>query len=244
MAQRISGRFLGAFTILAFVLPLSMAAGCKLFNKEKKQFGEDCTADTDCDSAECATYGSVCTKACTYDKDCGSGLVCRAREGGKSGDACAKPTGNATGQTCNTPAECQSGNCLHKTGQSDQPGICSNHCVSGDDCPAGFKICVALDDSNGTKFCIPGDPAAAITATADAPKFYAPRPVMTTTRTTGTTTTTTTTTAVASSTAQTPNLHGTSTAVASSTPSTTPTAKPTTSTRPGIVLKPVLTPKK
>src|SRR5262245_43617316 len=159
MAQRNTGRVLGALAMLAVFLPLSTMAGCKLFNKDKKQFGEDCQSDMDCDSMECATYGSVCTKTCAYDKDCGTGYVCRARDG-KPGDACAKPTGNPNGQTCNNAAECQSGNCLKPVGQQDATGFCSTHCATADECPAGYKMCQSISDSGQTMFCLPGDPSA------------------------------------------------------------------------------------
>jgi hypothetical protein len=200
MAQRNPGRFIGALAALAVFLPLMTAAGCKLFNKEKKPFGEDCQSDMDCESLECATYGSVCTKACTYDRECGSGFVCRARDGGRAGDACAKPTGVPNGQACNNAAECQSGNCLKPVGQNDALGFCSTHCETDADCPENHKLCMSISDSGQIKFCLPGGGGSANIGGNEPPKFVAPRPVGTvrppTTATTTTTTSTTTSVAV------------------------------------------------
>lgn len=235
---------IAAIFVWALVLPLFGAAGCKLLKPDtKKQFGEECTQDADCESTECATYGSVCTKNCTYDKECGGGYVCRARDG-KPGDACAKPTGNAVGQTCQTASECQNGYCLKPVGQADSLGFCSGHCETSDDCPANYKICLGISDSGNLKMCLPGDPAAA--GTVEPPKFVAPRPVVTVTRTVSTITTTTTTTPTPTTSATGHPLgpvtssSATSTAptTTSSATRTTTTTKTPTKTGPKIIIKP------
>ena len=252
MAQRKTGRILGALALLAVLLPLSSLAGCKLLNREKKQFGEDCTTDTDCDSLECATYGSVCTKTCVYDKECGSGYVCRARDG-KPGDACSKPTGNPTGSVCQGASECQSGNCLKPVGQSDGAGFCSGHCETEADCPENYKFCHSISDSGAVGFCLPGGGGSTNIPgnQPEAPKFVAPRPVATRTITTTSSTTTTTTTPTPTQTATgnflLPNPSGTAstkpvtsaTATATSTATSKPTASSTSTVkRPPIILKP------
>lgn len=236
MAQRNTGRFIGALAALAVFLPLMTAAGCKLFNKEKKPFGEDCQSDEDCESLECATYGSVCTKACTYDRECGGGFVCRARDG-RPGDACAKPTGVANGQSCNNPSECQSGNCLKPVGQADAAGFCSVHCEAETDCPDGFKLCLSISDSGQTKFCLPGGGGSANIPGTEPPKFVAPRPVATVkVPTTATATATATATVAAKPTSQPVITTAVPTATATAAPTTTasattqPTATATAST--------------
>ncbi|MFO0592129.1 MAG: hypothetical protein U0441_31590 [Polyangiaceae bacterium] len=248
MAPRNPGRIFGALTLLAVLLPLTTVAGCKLFNRSKKQFGEDCTTDLDCDSMECATYGSICTKTCVFDKECGSGYVCRARDG-KPGDACAKPTGNATGQNCTNASECATGNCLKPVGSdASTVGFCSAHCQTDADCPENFKVCHDISDSGGVGFCLPGGGSVAIPgSTASAiPVYVAPRPVTTAkTTTTSTTTTTTTTTPVPVPTGNFLHPNGTATATTTAAPTATATATtkatatPTaTGKRPTIILKP------
>jgi hypothetical protein len=237
MAQRHTGRYIGALATLAVLLPLATMAGCKLFDKEKKAFGEDCQSDTDCDSLECATYGSVCTKPCTYDRECGGGFVCRARDGGRPGDACAKPTGVPNFQACNNPAECQSGNCLKPVGQSDATGFCSTHCETETDCPEGHKLCMSISDSGQVKFCLPGGGGSAnIPGGPETPKFVAPRPVGTYKPPATTTTTTTTTTAAASvkptSSSPGPVLTAGQPSATATVAATAPTASATTTTKP------------
>jgi hypothetical protein len=239
MAQRKTGRFFGALAALALFVPLVTAAGCNLFNKEKKAFGEDCQSDTDCDTLECATYGSVCTKPCTYDRECGSGFVCRARDG-RPGDACAKPTGVPNGQACNNAAECQSGNCLKPVGQGDATGFCSIHCESDAECPESYKLCMSISDSGATKFCLPGGGGSAnIPGGPEQPKFVAPRPVSTVkVPTTATTTAVTATATVAAQPAGTNTgpilVHPTATATSTATaaPTTTAAATATATTKP------------
>ncbi len=255
MAQRNTGRVIGALALLAVFLPLMTASGCKLFNRQKKQFGEDCTTDLDCDSMECATYGSVCTKTCVFDKECGGGYVCRARDG-KPGDACAKPTGNPTGSSCNNASECQTGNCLKPVGQSDGVGFCSAHCQTEADCPDSYKFCHEISDSGSVGFCLPGGGGSAAIpgATADAPRYVAPRPVTTAVKTVTTTTTTTTvptaTAPLASGNFLFPSAKPSATATAAptatATATPTATAKPTatatstgTTKRPPLILNPI-----
>jgi len=131
--------------------------GCKLLKKEKKAFGETCTVDTDCDSLHCSTFGNVCSKTCTYDKDCGGDMVCRGAGEEGAMNLCAKPLGNPPNGGCMTGNDCQHGWCLKKTGEANEPGICSKYCQGADDCPAGMKICATISDSGLLKFCLPGD---------------------------------------------------------------------------------------
>ncbi len=255
MAQRNTGRVFGALALLAVFLPLSTLAGCKLLNREKKAFGEDCTTDLDCEGMECATYGSVCTKTCVFDKECGSGYVCRARDG-KPGDACAKPTGNPLGQSCNNPSECQSGNCLKPVGQGDAVGFCSAHCETEADCPESYKFCHSISDSGSVGFCLPGGSGGTEIPGATArPIFVAPRPVATVTKTISTITTTTTLTVPTATAPQPtgnflfPSANPTATAAPTTTATSAPTTKPTstataaptntTTKRPPLIIKPI-----
>src|SRR5215471_9172944 len=69
-------------------LTVGSLAGCNLLKPKKKgAFNEACQNDIDCESMSCSPYGSICTKDCTYDKDCGGDLVCRAKDIG-TGDYC------------------------------------------------------------------------------------------------------------------------------------------------------------
>jgi hypothetical protein len=154
------------------VLVMASAAGCDLLkSKSKKPFGEECATDADCESLECATYGSICTKSCTYDKDCGGSYVCRAKDVG-SGNQCSKPSGAAPNGACNSSQECQHGICLKKEGQTEVAGVCSKYCEAVGDCPAGMQICDAISGGS-IKMCIPGDATA---PAAERPVFVAPKP--------------------------------------------------------------------
>jgi len=156
-------------------------AGCGLLKggseEEKKGFGQECAKDTDCGSAECAAYGSICTKGCTYDRECGEGLVCRAKDTG-TGMQCSKPAGSKVGATCRTATECDHGFCLKKANAPDDPGFCSSTCQGPGDCPDGYKLCDSISDSGSTKMCIIGDDKIPI---GERPQFTAPRPVVGTT---------------------------------------------------------------
>lgn len=174
--QRLSAR-IGALSVMtALVALFSVGSGCDMLKgkAEKKAFAEACAQAADCESGECATYGSICTKSCTFDKDCGSGLVCRAKDTG-NGNECSKPYGIAPGPaaTCNQPSECQHAQCLKKSGDTTASGICSKYCQDASECPDGMKICEAISDSGALKFCLPGDPAA---PPAEKPKFVVPKP--------------------------------------------------------------------
>lgn len=170
-----------AWAMLGFFgVMLALGSGCDLLgSKKKKAFGEACVADLDCETSECATYGSICSKSCTYDKDCGGDLVCRVRDSGTGGQ-CAKPAGTPPGanSTCNTASECQNAQCLRRTNEPTSPGICSKYCQDANDCPAGMKICDSISDSGALKLCLPGD---ASTPASARPVFVAPKPVVKTT---------------------------------------------------------------
>jgi hypothetical protein len=159
-----------------FALFSASSGGCDLLKSksEKKAFNEACAQATDCESGECATYGSICTKSCTFDKDCGTGLVCRVKEVG-SGNECSKPYGIAPGPSaaCNAASECQHAQCLRKVGETTGAGICSKFCSDATDCPDGMKICESISDSGALKMCLPGDPTA---PPAARPVFVAPKP--------------------------------------------------------------------
>src|SRR5262245_51339082 len=126
--------------LMASVFAMTMVAsltstGCGLLKpKAKKQFGQECTQDLDCDSLSCATNGNICTKACSYDKDCGGDLVCRRNDDGV-GQKCAKAIGLPVGGGCGVSTDCQHNECLKYVGKEDQPGVCSKYCEGDADCP-------------------------------------------------------------------------------------------------------------
>ncbi len=197
----------GAAAAMLGVLALAIAGGgCGLL-KKKKAFGEACAQAEDCESLECASVGSICSKTCTFDKECGDGLVCRAKDDG-TGNVCSKSQGSAPNASCMLPSECDHGHCLKRVGQQDQPGICSMHCQTTDECPAGMKVCEAISDSEGVKFCLPGGD------TGTKPKFTAPKPKPTAKPT-----------ATATATAA-PTATATATATATTSATATPTATP------------------
>ncbi|MFT3773181.1 MAG: hypothetical protein QM820_47990 [Minicystis sp.] len=146
--------------------------GCKFLKKEKKAFGQECVTDLDCVDLMCSTTGNICTKTCTYDKDCGGDLVCRTKDDG-SGNWCSKPVGTAPNGSCMNSWDCQHNHCLKYVDKEEQPGICSKYCQTEADCPDGMKICTKISDSGLLKLCIPGDPKAEPTSR---PQF-SPTPV-------------------------------------------------------------------
>ncbi|MDC3958424.1 hypothetical protein [Polyangium jinanense] len=216
--------------MIALLLGLG-AAGCGLLKQEepeKKAFGVACTKDTDCASLQCAATGSICTKSCTYDRDCGDGLVCRAKDTG-SGLECSKSVGAKIGASCATAGECDHGFCLKKADAPNEPGFCSATCQGPAECPDGYKICDTLTASDTTKMCILGDDRIPI---GERPKFTAP--TTTTVKTTPTATATATATSTASAT-PTATSTASATPTATSTASATPTATASTG-RPRIKL--------
>lgn len=184
---RTRGVKIGAALVRGAMLALLFSGvGCGLLSQkkdEKKGFGLECAKDTDCESSQCATYGSICTKACTYDRECGDGLVCRTKDTG-SGLVCSKPAGSKVGASCTTATECDHGYCLKKADAPNDPGFCSRTCQGGEDCPDGFKICDTITDSGETKMCIVGDDKIPI---GERPKLTAPKPVVVNTKTAPTT---------------------------------------------------------
>ena len=206
------------------------AIGCGFLKQEepeKKAFGVACAKDTDCASLQCAATGSICTKSCTYDKDCGDGLVCRAKDTG-SGLECSKAAGSKVGATCATAAECDHGFCLKKADAPSEPGFCSATCQGPGECPEGYKLCDTLTASDTTKMCILGDDRIPI---GERPKFTAPT---TTVKTTATATATTTSTASAvPTTTATASATATATSTASVAPTTTATASASATTSTG-----------
>jgi hypothetical protein len=162
----------GAGAVVFAALMAGSLGGCKLLKpKEKKAFGAECVTDLDCESLTCSTDGNICSKSCTYDKECAGGtgdLVCRTKGDGTNANWCSKPIGVAPNGACMDSFDCQHNHCLKYVGKQDQPGICSKYCQTADDCPDGMKICINISDSGMLKLCIPGDPKADASAQ---PKF-------------------------------------------------------------------------
>src|SRR5690242_5797924 len=101
----------GTFAGLFAALMAGSLGGCGLLKPaEKKAFGADCSTDLDCESLSCSTTGNVCSKACTYDKDCGKDLVCR-RKSDSTGNWCSKPVGVAPNGACMFTDDCQHNHC-------------------------------------------------------------------------------------------------------------------------------------
>jgi hypothetical protein len=155
------GGIVGAGVIASFlVVTFAGLTGCKLLKMpEKKAFGADCSTDLDCDSMKCQVHGKICSKTCTYDSECGGDLVCR-EESTANSFYCAKKEGTDIGGPCANRDDCNRGECLHRIGEEDKPGICSGHCQTANDCPAHFKTCDSISDSGGTKLCLPGEAGA------------------------------------------------------------------------------------
>ncbi len=157
----------GAVLALLFAAGLvATVEGCK--PKPKKAFGETCAEDLDCESMTCSDQGNICSKSCTYDRDCGGEYVCHATA--PASGVCSKNLGAPPNGGCQQGDDCANGNCLHKVGEDTAPGICSKWCATADDCPAGMKLCERISDSGALKYCLPGgaDPAAR-------PKFGPPK---------------------------------------------------------------------
>jgi hypothetical protein len=166
---RVIRRFVAALVFGAFAaLSVSSVEGCK--PKQKGALGADCNDASDCDSALCSEATGVCSKACTYDKDCGGSLVCHAMS--DTHNECNKSQGQAVGGSCMNGGDCANGICLHYVGKEAQPGICSKYCQTTDECPNNYKICDKITDLGLLKVCIPGDPKTA--SSADKSKFGKP----------------------------------------------------------------------
>jgi len=161
-AQRVG--VAAAASLLVAVMAAS-SAGCDFLKpKAKKVFAEACSLDSDCESLDCAGQSGVCSKACTYNTECGGDLVCRQKDDG-SGDHCAKPVGQHLNGSCMDPGDCENGHCLKHVGEDNAPGICSRFCAASADCPDGMKICDTISDTGVLKMCLPGNVG------APAPKF-------------------------------------------------------------------------
>lgn len=172
---------LGLFVGATFVVGLG--CGKTVTNQEQ---GKPCDADGECKSGMCAVYGGVCTKACTYDRECTDmGLVCRGRDD-RDAAQCSKLWGAAVGTTCMDGADCDHGKCLKRVGKEKEAGICSKYCESVADCPDGMKACESISDSGKLRFCLPSGPVANAptsspaapppTGKAPAPRAPAPAP--------------------------------------------------------------------
>jgi hypothetical protein len=201
------------------------AAGCGFLKQEeaeKKAFGVACAKDTDCASLQCAATGSICTKSCTYDKDCGDGLVCRAKETG-AGLECSKSVGSKIGASCTAASECDHGYCLKKADAPSEPGFCSSTCQGPAECPEGYKLCDTLTASETVKMCILGSDLIPI---GERPKFTAPQATTVKAPTTATATATTTTTTAAPTTTTTTSAAPTTTTTTSAAPTATTSAAP------------------
>jgi hypothetical protein len=194
----IGGALLGGWMLAA----LLGASGCGLLEGKKeeaaakKEIGQECAKDADCASGQCATVGGVCSKGCTYDRECGEGLVCRARDAG--GMQCSKPQGIKVGANCSNGSECDHGTCVKRADAPDAPGFCSRTCQGSEDCVDGFKLCATISDNDTTKMCLQGDDKIPI---GERPKYTAPTggttaPKATTSGTTSTAPTNTTPPAV------------------------------------------------
>jgi hypothetical protein len=164
-ARVMAGLFLGLFVAFS----AASIGGCK--PKQKKALGADCNDATDCDSNLCSDATGVCSKSCTYDKECGGDLVCRAMS--EAVNECNKMQGQAVGGSCMNGGDCGNGICLHYVGKETQPGICSKYCQTPDDCPANYKICDRISDLGALKVCLPGDAKSAASGSASS-KFAKP----------------------------------------------------------------------
>ena len=157
LASAVSAGVVASFVFVAF----AGLSGCKLLKpKPKKEFAADCSSDIDCESMKCQKHGNMCSKTCQYDADCGGEYVCR-EESTSNAFYCAKKEGTDIGGPCANRDDCNRGECLHRIGEEDKPGICSGHCKTSADCPAHFKTCESISDSGGVHLCLPGEGGAA-----------------------------------------------------------------------------------
>jgi hypothetical protein len=135
--------------VVASILFLAVALACR---PAKKLYGEECVDDEQCKVGTCSPSSHFCTHACTYDKDCGKGHVCRF-DGSPAGNSCAKAVGIAVGGACQAPEGCQNGHCIKV--KPDEPGLCSRYCQTVVDCPTGMKVCDKISNSGLLKLCLP-----------------------------------------------------------------------------------------
>ncbi|HEY4119437.1 MAG TPA: hypothetical protein VGM56_16330 [Byssovorax sp.] len=155
--ERGHGRRRGAGFVLAALtcaLITVLAQGCKLKKPTDRQFGDACGNDYECESGSCTPAGEFCTKPCTYDRDCGKGLVCR-HDSTAAGHSCAKPIGALAGGACERPEGCASGHCLKLKVEENASGVCSTTCMTPADCPVGLKVCDRVAGAGIIKLCLP-----------------------------------------------------------------------------------------
>jgi len=168
---KMGGALLGGwmFAMLLGSSGCGLLEGKKEETAAKKPVGQECAKDADCESGSCATVGGVCSKSCVYDRECGDGLVCRAKETG--GMQCTKAVGAKVGSSCTKAAECDHGSCVRKAYAPDAPGFCSRTCQGSEDCADGYRICESISEGDATKLCLQGDDKIPI---GERPKYAAP----------------------------------------------------------------------
>ena len=170
-----------AASLLAMMAAAS-ASGCGFLKRSQanKAFAETCSLDSDCASLDCVGQGNICSKPCTYNKDCGGAFVCRQKDDG-SGDHCAAAVGQPANGGCMDPSDCESGHCLKRVGEDASPGICSRFCLGPEECPDGMKICDVISDTGVLKMCLPGGAGTPVAKFGTVPRtaVTAPKPTAT-----------------------------------------------------------------
>ncbi|MFT7624257.1 MAG: hypothetical protein ACI9WU_003444, partial [Myxococcota bacterium] len=109
------------------------------------QIGEDCVADTDCESPlfcqPLQGSSGVCASQCqTSNPNCPSGFDCIPYSNSPGTGVCIEGDGGggnnnqkANGQPCSSSAECQSFLCINESGGA----VCRQKCFSANECPSG-----------------------------------------------------------------------------------------------------------
>ncbi len=132
---------------------ISGGAAC-LPAQQKVGVGGSCEASDDCQSGLCVvgTKGAICSQPCTKDAQCGGGWACAPLKGG--GGACTKLGDGTSGKVCDSPFDCQSGECI----DFGKGYVCATPCTGAVECACGEQ-CV---DFSGESWCQAGKKVACV----------------------------------------------------------------------------------
>ncbi len=128
--------------------------GACLPAQQKAGVGGSCEASNDCQSGLCVgdQKNSTCAQPCTKDAQCGGGWACAPLQGG--GGACTKLGDGASGKTCDSPFDCQSGECV----DFGKGYVCATPCTGDVECACGQQCA----DLSGEGWCQVGKKVACV----------------------------------------------------------------------------------
>lgn len=129
--------------------------GACLPAEQKKGVGEGCQSSSDCVTGLCVggDSGATCSQPCTTDAQCGKGAACAPLQGG--GGACFALGSKTPGQTCDSPYDCTTGECV----DFGKGYVCGAPCTGAVDCACGEQC---AEFGSGAKWCSAGKKVACV----------------------------------------------------------------------------------